>query len=235
MTGSNDLDRMLGTYLDEGPRRSPDRPVEAAIAHARAHPRRRDPLGFLRPDVMARRSSLVSPQLAWAALLVVLTLGAVAAIAIGSRPNTVPVVPPPTVIESPSPSAAPSEPPASASPRSFDIAVVDEHDIRHLIEVIDLSGTLVAADGGPVFNEALAGDTLASNDPDVPGGVFVAWTYASCASPTTVTIDASGSLVTIERPRCTGDALGGNPLHVSLRFDGEVDAEALDVQLVETP
>ena len=67
MTGSNDLDRMLASYLEEGPRRAPDRAMDAALAFAVAHPRRRDPLLFLKPDVMARRSSMFSPQLVWVA------------------------------------------------------------------------------------------------------------------------------------------------------------------------
>jgi hypothetical protein len=209
--------------------------VDAALAHARAHPRRRDPLGFLRPDVMARRSALANPQLAWAALLVVLTLGAVAAVAIGSRPNNLPVVPPPSVVDTPSPSVAPSDPSASPSSRSFDIAVIDEHDIRHPVEIIDASGTLVAVDGGPVFTEELPAETVARNDPDFDGGVFIAWAYAPCDAPTTMTIDASRSAIEIERPRCEGDTLGGNPLQVALRFDGAIDAATLDVVLVETP
>ena len=56
MTGSNDLDRMVASYLEEGPRRAPDRAVDAALTFAATHPRRRDPLLFLKPDVMARRS-----------------------------------------------------------------------------------------------------------------------------------------------------------------------------------
>ena len=63
MTGSNDLDRMLASYLEEGPRRAPDRAVDAALTFANAHPRRRDPLLFLKPDVMARRTSMFSPRL----------------------------------------------------------------------------------------------------------------------------------------------------------------------------
>ena len=67
MTGSNDLDRMLASYLEEGPRRAPDRAMDAALTFAAAHPRRRDPLLFLKPDVMARRTSMFSPQLVWVA------------------------------------------------------------------------------------------------------------------------------------------------------------------------
>ena len=87
MTGSNDLDRMLASYLEEGPRRAPDRAMDAALTFAAAHPRRRDPLLFLKPDVMARRSSMFSPQLVWVAAVIALTLGAVAAIAVGTRPS----------------------------------------------------------------------------------------------------------------------------------------------------
>ena len=86
MTGSNDLDRMLASYLEEGPRRAPDRAMDAALTFAAAHPRRRDPLLFLKPDVMARRGSLFGPQLVWVAAVIALTLGAVAAIAVGTRP-----------------------------------------------------------------------------------------------------------------------------------------------------
>ena len=81
MTGSNDLDRMLASYLEDGPRRAPDRAMDAALSFAASHPRRSDPLLFLKPDVMARRSSMFSPQLAWVALVAVLALGAVAAFA----------------------------------------------------------------------------------------------------------------------------------------------------------
>ena len=91
MTGSNDLDRMLASYLDDGPRRAPERATDAALAFAATHPRRRDPLLFLKRDVMARPGSLFGPQLVWAALLIALTLGAVAAIAIGTRPSQEPV------------------------------------------------------------------------------------------------------------------------------------------------
>ena len=67
MTGANDLDRILASYLEEGPRRAPDRAMDAALTFAAGHPRRWDPLLFLKPDVMARRTSMFSPQLAWAA------------------------------------------------------------------------------------------------------------------------------------------------------------------------
>ena len=147
MTGSNDLDRMLASYLEEGPRRAPDRAVDAALTFAAAHPRRRDPLLFIKSDVMARRSSMFSPQFVWVGAVIALTLAAVAAIAVGTRPSQEPVVPP-SVVESPSPSARPS---ASPSPQVFSVVVTDEHESDHPVDVIDESGRLVAVDPGPAY------------------------------------------------------------------------------------
>ena len=231
MTGSNDLDRMLALYLDEGPRRSPERPMDAAIAFAAAHPRRRDPLLFLKPDVMARRGSLFGPQLVWAALLIALTLGAVAAISVGTRPSQEPVVPP-SVVQSPSPSAPSS---AIPSPQTFSVVVTDEHEIDHPVDVVDESGRLVAVDPGPAYTGPEIGDAAASPDPASDTRLFVTWAFTGCSDPTSITVDETVSVVLVERPECQGDAIGGNPHQVTLTFDGPVDAAALDVHLVETP
>jgi hypothetical protein len=235
MTGSNDLDRMLASYLDDGPRRAPERAMDAAVAFAAAHPRRRDPLLFLKPDVMARRGSLFGPHLVWAALLVALTLGAVAAIAIGTRPTQEPVVPP-SVVESPSPSSSPSpsiEP--SPSPQTFSVVVTDEHDIDHPVEVIDASGQVVTVEAGPAYAGPEIGDAAATSDPQSDTRVFIIWAFTGCDDPTSIEIGATASDIVVERPACQGDAIGGNPHQVTLTFAGPVDASALDVQLIETP
>ncbi len=240
MTGSTDLDRLLGAYLEDGPRRAPDRAVDGASAFARSHPRRRDPLRFLKPDVMPRRRSMFSPQLAWAALVAVLTLGAVAAFAIGSRPNEAPVLPPPSVVATPAPTIEPSpplspSPSASPSPSTFSVVVTDEHGIDHPIEVVDLSGSLVAVDPGPVVTVDIGSDAVARNDVQVDEDIFVAWPYAGCNDGTTVTIGRGVATIDVERPVCNGDALGGNPLQITLEFDVAVDVAEMTVQLVETP
>lgn len=231
MTGSNDLDRMLASYLDEGPRRAPDRAVDAALTFAAAHPRRRDPLLFLKPDVMARRSSMFSPQLAWVALVAVLALGAVAVIAIGTRPSEQPIVPP-SVVESPSPSEQQS---TSPIPRAFSVVVTDEHESDHPVDVIDASGRLVAVDPGPAYTGPEIGDAAASTDPESDTRLFVTWAFSGCNDPTTITVDETALVVVVERPACQGDAIGGNPHQVTLTFDGPVDANDIDVQLIETP
>lgn len=236
MTGSNDLDRLLGAYLEEGPRRAPERPVDAALAFARAHPRRRDPFLVLRPDVMGRRSAMFSPQLAWGLLVVALTLGAVAALVVGSRPDSSPVVPPPTAPAT-SPSATP-EPSLSPSPTTFSV-VVDDTDLSGFawpINVSDASGTLIE-----VTNQRTAGETeidrIAVDSDAVGNSRSVVLTWETCAGgdPQRVTIDSTGLVWRVERAVCGGDTLGVNPLQVTLTFSGPVVVGDLDVQLVETP
>ena len=231
MTGSNDLDRMLAVYLDEGPRRAPERTTDAATAYAAAHPRRRDPLLFLKPDVMARRGSMFGPQLVWAALLVALTLGAVAAVAIGTRPSREPVVPP-SVVESPSPS--PSVAPI-ASPSVVTLELFDPgNEITWPVTITDASGTLVTAEPETQQDVPPVDRIEATNDPADPTRVELVWTFQGCAFPHSLTIDETGQVWRLERQQCL-DTLGGADQRMTLVFSEPVDASTLDVQLVETP
>jgi hypothetical protein len=229
MTGSNDLDRMLASYLDEGPRRAPDRATDAAVAFAAAHPRRRDPLLFLKPDVMARRGSLFGPQLVWAALLVALTLGAVAAIAIGTRPSQEPVVPP-SVVESPSP--APSIAP---SPTEFAIELFDpNNEITTPVTIQDASGTLVGAEPGQPQDVQAVDRIEATNNPADPTRIELVWTFCGAGEDHTLTIDETGQAWRLARLVCS-DTLGGADLRMNLTFSEPIDAAALDLELVDLP
>ena len=230
MTGSNDLDRMLASYLDEGPRRAPERTMDVAVAFAAAHPRRRDPLLFLKPDVMARRGSLFGPQLVWAALLIVLTLGVVAAIAIGTRPSQEPVVPPPSVVApaSPSPSIAPS-------PTAFAIELFDpNNEITTPVTIEDASGTLLNAEPGEPQDAEPVDQIAATTDPADPTRVELVWTFCGAGSDQTLTIDESGLVWRLARVfPC--DTLGGADLRMTLTFSEPVDTTALDIELVDVP
>ena len=231
MTGPNDLDRMLASYLEEGPRRAPDRAMDAALAFAVAHPRRRDPLLFLKPEVMPRRSSMFSPQLAWVALIAVLALGAVAAFAIGTRPSEQPVVPP-SVVESPSPSPSRSEAP---SPAVTTLELFDPNNgITWPVTVTDASGTLVAAEPETQQDVPPVNRIEATNDPADPTRVLLVWTFQGCAFPHNLSIDESGQVWRLERQQCL-DTLGGADQRMTLVFSAPVDVSTLDVQLVETP
>jgi hypothetical protein len=229
MTGSNDLDRMLASYLEEGPRRAPDRAVDAALTFAAAHPRRRDPLIFLKSDVMARRTSMFSPQLVWAGAVIALTLGAVAAIAVGTRPSLEPVVPP-SVVESPLPS-----PSVVPSPVVTTIELIDpNNEITWPVTVTDASGTLVAAEPEAQADLPPVDQIEATNDPADPTRVLLVWTFQGCAFPQSLTIDGSGRVWQLERQECQ-ETLGGADLRMTLVFSGPVDAATLNVQLLETP
>jgi hypothetical protein len=185
---------------------------------------------FLKADVMAPRSSMFSPQLAWVALVAVLAFGAVAAFAIGTRSSEQPVVPP-SVVESPSPSELPT---ASPTSQTFSVLVRDEHGRDHPVTITDESGRLVAVDPGPAYTGPEIGDAATASDPESDTRLLVAWAFTGCSDPTSITIDATVSSVLVERQGCQGDAIGGNPHQVTLTFDGPVDASSLDVQLVET-
>jgi len=114
---ANDLDRRLSDWLGDGPTSAPERSIAAALDHALAHPRRRDPLAVLRRDPMG---SSGGSGFGLRALAVVVALGLllVAALALASvgglfdqRPVVVPPVNPtsePSVPVSPSPPIAPS-------------------------------------------------------------------------------------------------------------------------------
>jgi hypothetical protein len=228
MTGANDLDRALAAYLDEGPTRAPDRPLDAAVGYARAHPRRRDALAVLRPDVMGRRTGPFSPQLAWAVVVLGLVLAGVAAVAIGSRQDSRPVVPPP-----PSPSAL--VPSGSPSPVLLSVEVIDSNGGTRTVRISDASATIVDAEPGPPAGGLPVDDIAARNDPADATRVLIAWSYTSCTDPVDVTVDRSGQVIRLERPVCSGDALGGDDLQLTLTFDEPVDAAGLDVALVEVP
>lgn len=110
MSERMDIDQILSDWLQDGAFSAPDAPIEAAIAHARRHPRRRA-FGIFRRDVLAPigRSGLQPAGIA--AALVILTLSVLLIVAIGAflRSNLVPIA-------SPSPTPAASGPLVSPSP-----------------------------------------------------------------------------------------------------------------------
>ena len=206
MTGSNDLDRMLASYLEEGPRRAPDRAMDAALAFAVAHPRRRDPLLFLKPDVMARRTSMFSPQLVWVAAVIALTLAAVAAIAVGSRPSQEPVVPP-SVVESPSPSVSPI---SVTNRRRRSSSSIRQRNYLP-VDVIDESGRSWPPSPNPADVPPVDRIEAAANDPADSTRVQLVWTFCRRPVPHDHHDRRNGiGLETVERPVCS-DTLGGSP------------------------
>ncbi len=147
MNGSTDLDRVLTEWLDEGPTRAPEHPIQMALAHARTHPRRPDPIWFIRADAMSPRAQSFAFQPAFALMAVGLVLAATVAIGVGALNNAQPTFPPttaqpsigPTILPTESPIVSPTPPTIKATDQiSFE---TDGSPIR--IDIHDLAGTYV--------------------------------------------------------------------------------------------
>lgn len=245
MNAQNDLDRRLAAALLDGPSRAPERSIEAALAHAHAHPRRRDPLAILRRDPMSTRSSrfaVAAQPLAFVALLaLVLAAGFAVATAGGlfnDRSVVVPPVATPSASASPSPvQSAPSTaaPSAPASPAVISVDLIERVGADATIDITDLSGRLAKAesgtpgDGASVPDGTVAVTSLAKN----PATIVLTWSGLPCDTTHQLTIDPDGLGMTIERPACQGDAMGVDHVLV-LTFDGPVDAAAVKATIRTT-
>jgi hypothetical protein len=227
MSAMNELDRVLGEWLDEGPRRAPDRPIELAVDHARAHPRRRDPLGWLRPDPMAppRRSFGGRPVLLLAAIG--LLLAALVAVGVGG-PRDPAVVPPVSASPSaPSPSATP------AAPQRFEVDLEVPAGQPQSVTVMDASGLVIEArSGSPSEGMSFPDDSVVVTNLDATT-LQLGWSGFPCATTHTLEIEATGRAATLTRPPCTGetDAIAIDRILV-LRFSAPIDAGDMPVTLV---
>jgi hypothetical protein len=238
MTSTNDFDRALGGWLEEGPNSAPDRSIELAVEHARAHPRRRDPLGFVRPDPMARRSTgfALRPVLVLAVLG--LLLAAVAGLGVGGRRDQGVVIPPP-----------PSTTPAPASPSSSPVSpspMPSASTTQYLVELTVAAGqpqTVTVIDGSGLLAEATSGtpsgdgqsfpfDAVEVSNLD-PTTLQLGWAGFPCQTDHTLRIDSNGRTMTLERPACAGetDSIGLDRILV-LRFSKAVAASDVKVSLV---
>jgi hypothetical protein len=130
VTRENDLERRIAEWLEDGPRSAPEKPITAAVAHARAHPRRRLTVRGLWRTAMTQveLSEVRAPQARHRALLAIGAMTAavvVVAAVLGSgaltpsrqpsgpaAPAVAPAVPAsvaPAAPASPDPAASPAE------------------------------------------------------------------------------------------------------------------------------
>ena len=227
---SSDLDRVLGEWFADGPRRAPEAPMTAAVEWARSHPRRRDPFQALRSDPMGGRSffaPLLQP--AWAAAIVGMLLIAVVAIGVGSKPDQQP--PPPTATASPSPTATPRPTPTPA-PTAFPVELEAVVGVTPTVDVLDETGTLLGARSGtPVDGGVVNNGVLQVTQVDATT-IELEWTALGCEDRYPLTIEA-GPTITLEQPRCDGDLL---PIdrRLVLEFTGPVDASTIVARIVAT-
>lgn len=233
MTSTNDFDRVLGEWLEDGPNRAPDRSIELAMDHARAHPRRRDPLAFLRPDPMARRAIGLGLRPVMVLAVLGLLLAAVAALGIGGpRDPGIVIAPGPSTTPRP---ASPSPTPASPSaPAAIHVDLTVPAGQPQTVDVIDASGLLVEAtsgapdgDGGQSFPF----DSVEVSNLDTTT-LQLGWAGYPCKTDHTLTIGADGRTLALERPDCVGDTdtIGVDRILV-LRFSEPVVAADVTVTL----
>jgi hypothetical protein len=242
MTAFDNFDRRLASFLDEGPVRAPERPVEAAIAHAAAHPRRRDLFGPLRRDVMARPMLWgARPVLVFAVLGLLLVVSG-AAFIVGSQrqPSVAPPTPPAESPSSPQPSASPS-PSTVPTPATFPVVITDSNGLEKTVIVTDASGLLEQAlpweanidrpQRGEIEANQLPADEGGGQD-----GVIVQWLDLSCPNDVLLSIDAGARriVVTVDSTGCEADAIGVDH-GVWLDFSVPVPADEVSVELERAP
>ena len=231
MNNTNDLDRVLAEWLTEGPSHAPDRPVDLAIEHARAHPRRPDPFGFLRRDPMASGSGLSGLRSAPALMLVgLLLVGSLGLAAVGSGLVRLPAIAPDATF-SPSPiapSPSPSAPVGTPSVIRVDLEETAGADAT--VDVTDESGLLVEARSGQPGEGGFVDDLDATNvDPTT---IQLRWVGLPCDTTHSLTIEAGVARMTLERPMCTGDTFPMDRI-LLLTFSQPIDAADIETTLID--
>lgn len=243
---ANDLALRLSDWLGDGPTSAPEPSIAAALDHARAHPRRRDPLAFLRRDPMGPSGGI---RFGLRALPIVVALGLllVAALAVASAGGLFdqrPVVVPPVQVPSPSPtaespaaSATPHPSPSAPSPTpvamSVDLVGFGGRALS-TIEVLDESGTLVGARTGQPAEDPSDPNPDVRNDPADPATVVLTWTGILDDTDRRLTIAPDGRTMTLDKLPGCGDLVAVDRV-LALTFSGPVPADEVTVTIVDEP
>lgn len=228
MTGFDETDRRIAAWFADEGVRAPERTVDAALAHARAHPRRRDPFAALRGDPMRRGlgGALFAPVplLAALGLIVVAVVGGAIAGGLLDRPAVV-VSPSPSPTVSPSPTPSPTPVP---SPAMFHVDLVEVAGADASVDITDRSGKLSSADSGQPQDGGSVGDDsiVVEPDPSDPTVAVLTWTGTPCDTTHTLDIAEDGRTLTMTRAPCEGDAIPRD-LRLRLRFNGPIDTSQM--------
>jgi len=236
MTTHDDLDRVLGDWLAEGPVHVPEHLVGATLQHARSHPRRPDPLRVLRRDPMAGRSRFAPLGIAPVPLMAAIGLLLVAALGVslvGGQRDDVPVPLPstsgdPSAVPSPNLSLSPSASPGPSFPIRVELQTSSAATM--LVEVTDASGLLVDARSGlPAEGGSVPLGEVSSTNVD-DSTVELTWTDAACDIAYALDIETTTSM-TLRSPVCSGDTIALDR-RLLLEFSVPVDAAEIQVQVV---
>ncbi len=236
MTSPNEQDRRIAAWFQDRHGRVPERTIDAVLAHARTHPRRRDPLAALRRDPMGSgglglgRFGQPLPLVAAAGLLLA---AALAGAAIGGWFDRDPAVVPPVV--SPSPSVTPSV--APSGPATIRVDLIEHVGNDAYIDIIDESSTMIEAiSGDPGDGVDVEPDVVrVENDPADSATVVLTWGGGTCDTGHELVINADGRTLRMFRGTCEGDALGGVGHVLRLTFDAPAPAAEFDATIETTP
>jgi len=236
MTTPNEQDRRIAAWFQDTEGHLPERTIEAALAHARTHPRRRDPFAALRGDPMGSGGfglGRMAQPLPLVAAVGLLLAAAFAGAAVGGWFDRDPAVVPPVV--SPSPSVAPPSPSIPPTPQTLRVDLIEHVGNDAYIQITDQSLTLAdAVSGDPGDGVDVGSDVIrVENDPMDPSTIVLTWGGGTCDTSHELHIAFDGRTLRMTRPRCEGDALGGVGHVLRLKFDGPVAADEIDAT-VET-
>ena len=234
MTQHDDLDRLLGDWLAEGPARTPEPVLATAVQHARSHPRRPDPLAFLRRDPMAGRVSMfgVAPVPVFAALMLLIVAAVGVSLVGGQRIDVPPVVPGPTSGPRASAPASPTAGPDGSPRPSFPIRVELQTgtSASMIVDVTDASGLLAdARPGTPADGGSVPAGTVDARNID-ERTVLLTWTDAVCDVEYALQIETTTSMTLTSSP-CVGDTLALDR-QLLLQFAVPVDAALIEIPLL---
>ena len=227
MTPRDEFDRVLGEWLAEGPTRAPDWPVDRAIGHARAHPRRPDPLGFLRAPAFPAQVGTFNPRPVLLFAAVVMLALAASALVVGSRPSQAPVL-----VPSRSESAPPSVTPI-ASPTPSDVVPVHVNlDVtagEPASVDIYYAGQLEARSGRPGDGVSVSEDEILVVN-EGPNTLRLTWSGMPCETDYRLEVSPGGRDYILERPTCSGDAIAFDRVLI-LGFDSPVPATQVSAKV----
>lgn len=233
---ARDVERRLAAFLgDEAFVRAPERAIEGAVAHARAHPRRRDVLAALRRDPMdgwgatlglgavGLGAGRAAPRLLLVASLGLLLVAAFAVASVGGLFDRQAVVPP-DVSPSPVPTVVPSEAPSPSLPPVEPIRVdlTEVNGADAFVDITDASRTLLSAvSGTPQDGGSTDGRSVVVTQGGSADMLVLTWTGLPCDAGHDLAIDTDGRTMTLTRPTCEGDTFPRD-LVLELTFDGPV-------------
>jgi len=142
-------------------------------------------------------------------------------------------------------SRVPASPPPSendADPEAERSSTIRVDLIEHLgsdafIDVTDESFTLLQAiSGDPGYGVDVQPDEIrVENDPDEPATIVLTWSGSPCDTSHALVIGAEGRTLSMTRPACSGDSLGGVGHVLRLTFDAPAAAADFAATLETTP